>query len=98
MEGNQLDEDKVYELLCQAVTDGKTEVNLEESDCYLKPKKTSDNKKLKKKLASLQKYWDMTVTYEIGDASISQTGSDSWQTSTIHSVPMRHSIPHLERP
>lgn len=69
VEGNQLDEDKVYELLCQAVTDGKTEVNLEESDCYLKPKKTSDNKKLKKKLASLQKYWDMTVTYEIGDAS-----------------------------
>ena len=53
VEGNQLDEDKVYELLCQAVTDGKTEVNLEESDCYLKPKKTSDNKKLKKKKADL---------------------------------------------
>lgn len=48
VEGNQLDEDKVYELLCQAVTDGKTEVNLEESDCYLKPKKTSDNKKTEK--------------------------------------------------
>ena len=67
VEGNLLDEDKVYERLCQAVENGETEVDLVESDCYVKPEKTSENKKLKKKLATLQKYWKMTVTYEIGE-------------------------------
>ena len=63
VEGNQLDEDKVYELLCQAVTDGKTEVNLEESDCYLKPKKTSDNKKLKKKNITSTVWKTLSIIY-----------------------------------
>lgn len=68
VEGNKLNEDKVYELLCKAVDAGDTEIDLEQEDCYLKPEKTKDNKKLKKKLAAFQKYWDLTVTYEIGDA------------------------------
>lgn len=68
VEGNKLDADKVYELLCNAVAGGETEVDLEKAGCYLAPKKTSDNKKLKKKLAALQKYWDLTITYDIADA------------------------------
>lgn len=68
VEGNQLDEDKVYALLCRAIDEGEKEISLVEEDCYLKPEKTSDNKKLKKKLAALQKYWELTVTYTIGDA------------------------------
>ena len=67
VEGNQLDEDKVYELLCQAVTDGKTEVNLEESDCYLKPKKTSDNKKLKKKKTY---YYKVCAYHKVGKKKV----------------------------
>ena len=68
VEGNQLDEEKVYDLLCTAVDEGKTEIDLTEQGCYLKPEKTSDNKKLNKKLAALQKYWSLTVTYNIGTA------------------------------
>lgn len=67
VEGNKLDESKTYELLCKAVEEGKTEADLVTNDCYLKPEKTSSNKKLKKKLSVLQKYWDLTVTYAIGD-------------------------------
>lgn len=66
-EGNKLDEEKAYAVLCKAVEDGKTEISFVEEDCYLKPEKTKEDKKLKKKLAVLQKYWDLTVTYEIGD-------------------------------
>lgn len=67
VEGNKLDEDKVFELLCGAVDKGEIQVDLDESGCYEAPAKTSDDKKLKKKLAVLQKYWKLTVTYTIGE-------------------------------
>lgn len=67
VEGNRLKEDQVFELLCQAVDSGASEVNLVENDCYKKPGKTTKNKKLNKKLTVLQKYWDLKVTYVIGD-------------------------------
>lgn len=67
VEGNELDADKVYEALTEAVDAGQTEVDLTQGDFYKKPSVTSDDENLNKKLSTLQKYEKMTVTYNIGD-------------------------------
>ncbi len=66
VEGNQLDEDKTYELLVKAVDQGLDEVNLEEEGCYIEPQITADDPELKAKYETLKKYSTMTVTYNMG--------------------------------
>lgn len=66
VEGNQLDADKVYGLLVQAVDSGQAEVDLEKEECYLKPAITSQDENLNKKYNTLKKYETMTVTYDMG--------------------------------
>lgn len=67
VEGNQLDEEKVFQLLTGAVDSGKTEVDLEEAGCYLEPSLRSDDEALNKRYQTLKKYAEMSVTYLIGD-------------------------------
>lgn len=45
-EGTALDKDKVTEVITKAVKAGETEVDLEASDCYLKPSVYQDDKNL----------------------------------------------------
>lgn len=67
VEGNELDEDKVFELLTSAVDNGETEVNLEESGCYKEPSVRSDDEALNNRYNTLVKYSEMSVTYVFGD-------------------------------
>ena len=67
VEGNQLDEEKAFTLIKEAVDSGKTEVSLVEGECYQKPAATSKNQKLRKKVKKLNKYFNLVVTYNIGD-------------------------------
>lgn len=66
VEGNQLDEDKVFELLVEAVDAGKTQVDLEEAGCYLEPEITSEDQDLQARYETLKKYETITVTYDMG--------------------------------
>lgn len=66
VEGNQLDEDKVYQALVEAVDSGETQVDLDEKECYRKPKVTSEDAELKARYEALKKYETMTVTYDMG--------------------------------
>lgn len=67
VEGNKLDEEKVYELVKAAVDAGETEVDLEAAGCYLAPAVRADDADLQARYAVLSRYQDMTVTYLIGD-------------------------------
>ncbi len=67
VQGNELDTDRVYEVLKTAVDHGETEIDLEAEECYLKPAVTSQNTKLRKKQKALNKYFHQVITYKIGD-------------------------------
>lgn len=67
VEGNELDYDRTYEVVNNAVDAGETQVNLEENQCYKEPSVRQDNKNLNKQLATYNKYENMTVTYQIGE-------------------------------
>lgn len=66
VEGNQLDEEKVYDLLVQAVDEGETQVDLEAAGCYVEPQVTSEDSELKSRYETLKKYSTITVTYNMG--------------------------------
>lgn len=66
VEGNTLDKDKVIALLTDAIDTGKTEISLEESDCYLKPAVYSTDENLKKKAEQFNSYLNVKITYDFG--------------------------------
>lgn len=80
--GNELDQEKVFELLKNAVDTGGDLVDLVEEDCYLKPEVTSEDETLNKKLATFQKYAKMSVTYDMGDEQeiLDSVTIRSWMT------------------
>lgn len=65
--GNELDQDKTYTLLTEAVDRGDRSVDLTSGDCYKKPAVYSNDTSLNAKLATLQKYARMSVTYDMGN-------------------------------
>lgn len=67
IEGNQLDEEKTYQLLKDAMDAGKNEVDLEAAGCYLEPAVRTSDENLQKQYETLKKYENMTITYLIGD-------------------------------
>lgn len=67
VEGNQLDEEKTYQLLKDAMDAGKNEVDLEAAGCYLEPAVRTSDENLQKQYETLKKYENMTITYLIGD-------------------------------
>ncbi|MDO5422337.1 MAG: L,D-transpeptidase family protein [Eubacteriales bacterium] len=82
VEGNQLDEEKTYQVLKDAVDAGLTEVDLEAEGCYLSPSLRADDEDLVKRYEVLKKYADMSVTYIIGDEKevLNSTTIRSWMT------------------
>lgn len=67
--GNTLKEDAVYKEAVKAIESGKSALDLEEKDCYEKPKYTQKSKKLIKLVDTLNKYIKVEITYDFGDRS-----------------------------
>ena len=82
VEGDQLNEEKVYELLKTAVDAGETGVDLVENDCYLKPEVTAQDEGLQKEAALKNKYFNQIITYNIGDRQeiLDYTTIKGWMT------------------
>ena len=67
VEGNQLDREKVKNCIMEAIDSGKTEMNLEELGCYLKPSIYQDDESLIAERDILNKYIGTNLTYDFGD-------------------------------
>lgn len=68
--GNTLDREKTLETIKDAVSTGKTVINLEELGCYIKPQVTSGAAELKEQLESLNKLTAADIYYDFGDNRI----------------------------
>ena len=67
IEGNQLDFQKVKDLVIDAVDTGKTEISLVDEQCYNKPTVYQDDHELSDKLASLNELAKTSISYDFGD-------------------------------
>lgn len=65
--GTILEQDKVALGIADAISNLKTELNLEELDAYKKAARTSEDEALQARAAELNRYVIMTVTYLFGD-------------------------------
>ncbi len=94
--GTILERDKVAKGIEDAITNLKTDLDLEELDAYKKAKVTSENEELQARAKELNRYVNMTVTYLFGDErevldgdtiaqwmSIGEDGSVSFQAEAI---------------
>ena len=65
--GNTLDREKVKAAVIAAVDAGKTEINLDEEGCYLKPSVYQDDASLVAERDQLNQYMKTNLTYDFGD-------------------------------
>lgn len=65
VEGNAPDEEKVLELVKDAVTNGITEISLVESECYLKPSVYQDAADLVDTAEALNQLTSANITYQV---------------------------------
>ena len=89
--GNTLQEEKVYEVLQEAVQTGAREVDLEAEDCYRKPSVYSDDEGLNQQMTVLNRYAAMTVTYTMGGDVTEVLDSatiSSWMTLDENNQPV----------
>ena len=84
--GDQLNPDKVFTLLKEAVDKGEREIDLVEADCYLKPAITSEDKQLQKKVKLLNKYASQVITYKFGEQQeiLDYATTRDWMTIDDH--------------
>lgn len=66
-QGNKVKQEKLYEAMKEAIISLQPTLSLEEADCYVKPKITSDNPKLVKALNEMNKIASAEITYEFGE-------------------------------
>lgn len=80
VEGNALDEEKVLQLVQQAIEGGKTDLNLVELECYLKPAVYQTNEQLVNEANTLNALTASRITYQVGDElySIDRETLKSW--------------------
>ena len=69
IDGNTLDEDKVFETIRSAIDAGVFEADLEEADCYIKAAVRSDDPSLTEKMAEAQKVMSVVLTMDMTNAS-----------------------------
>lgn len=89
--GNTLQEEKVFEVLKEAVQTGERQVDLEAEDCYQKPSVYSDDEKLNRQASVLNRYAVMTVTYTMGgDVTVTLDSAtiSSWLTLDENDEPV----------
>ena len=67
VQGNQLDEEKFRALVQDAVESGKTTIDLEKEDCYLKPDYDETKKELKEAQKVMNQYVKTEITYDFSD-------------------------------
>lgn len=65
--GNKVDKDILYAHVKDALFERKTDVDLELSNCYIKPQYTSKSEKIKEVQEVLNKYLSTKITYTIGE-------------------------------
>lgn len=82
IQGNRLNHKKTSEALEAAVETLSERVDLDEADCYEKPRITRESEELKAALAKLQAYTDTTITYTFGQQKEVLDGSviSGWLT------------------
>lgn len=83
VEGNQLDRDKVLEAVKNAVLSGKTEVNLSELGCYIKPSVYQDDEGLNNRVNHLNELISANLTMEFGSGRTETVGPDLLKTWII---------------
>ena len=84
VQGNNVDREKVTQLIVDAVSKGETEVDLEAAGCYCVPSVTQADEALKALCDTMNQCREMTVTYTFGDQSevLDAATICSWITGT----------------
>lgn len=82
VEGNRLDSEKAFATMCSAIDQGAGIVSLEENDCYVEPEIRDTNEDLVNRYNVLQKYAQMSVTYDFGNEKVELEAAviNSWMT------------------
>lgn len=79
-QGNELDKDKVIEVISHAILNLQQSVNLEEEGCYKEPSILQDNEALQNTLQVYNRYANINITLDMGEGALETLDSD-----TIHS-------------
>lgn len=74
-QGNKIKQKRLLSVLKEAVGELKGSLDLEEADCYAKPKITADDKQLKELVDTLNKYTKAVITYDFGEKTETLDGS-----------------------
>lgn len=67
--GSQIKQEALQQSVTEAVEGLRTELNLEEADCYVKPEIGDDDETLLSAIAQLNKTLGTVITYEIGSST-----------------------------
>ncbi len=67
--GNTLDREKVKAAVVEAIDSGKTQLDLDEAGCYLKPSVYQDDENLITERDQLNQFLKTNITYDFGDRS-----------------------------
>lgn len=80
--GNTLKEDVLISKICEAVSKGKTEINLSDEDCYLTAEVTKDDSSITKVIEKVDSATNLTITYKFGEDTevIDSKKISSWVT------------------
>lgn len=77
-QGKKVEKRQLRKVLREVITEGETTVSLEDTDCYAKPKVTSDDKDLQNLIRDMNEYAEVKITYQFGEEQEVLDGS------TIH--------------
>jgi len=64
--GTQINKEKLYEAIKQSISKGENVLDLEDNECYEKPKYTINSKEVLEAKKVLNQYKDITITYILG--------------------------------
>lgn len=67
--GSYVKKKNLKKALWKAIDSNQSTLSLEDSNCYAKPTITKKNKSLKKAITTLDKYTNLTITYDFGSRS-----------------------------
>ncbi len=83
-EGTTVQTEKFMDVLRRAILKLEDSVSLEEADCYAKPRRTAQSKKLKKLVKIMNKYVGTAVTYQFGKKEVVLDGETISQWISIN--------------
>lgn len=66
--GNQVDKDKLYEVIVKAINDLNETINIEKENCYVQPTYTSKSEEVINALNTMNTYVSSEIKYEFGEA------------------------------